>query len=146
MSGRATDDMTVVVGSTAAHAYTWQKDTGGWATVTDSNASGINTTTLKFTNIAYNNGGDYRLKIEYGQGNCTSAIIYSNVVSLRICGPKDYDGDGNAGDQNDIDAFFACLGGTCCPNCWGQDIDGDGSYGTDDDIAAFFRIMDDEPC
>jgi hypothetical protein len=53
----------------------------------------------------------------------------------------DFDHDGDAGTDADIEAFFACLGGNCCPACGSADFDGDGDTGTDSDIEAFFRVL-----
>jgi len=64
------------------------------------------------------------------------------------CGPQDYNGDGDSGTDQDIEAFFACLGGTCCSTCFcqGSDFNGDGDFGTDQDIEAFFRVLGGNPC
>ena len=58
-----------------------------------------------------------------------------------VCGSADFDGDGDSGTDLDIEAFFACLGGTCCATCGSSDFDGDGDAGTDLDIEAFFRVL-----
>jgi hypothetical protein len=65
-----------------------------------------------------------------------------------ICGTADFDGDTDTGTDADIEAFFACLAGNCCPACWygGADFDGDGDTGTDADIEAFFRVLAGGPC
>ncbi len=59
------------------------------------------------------------------------------------CGTADFDGDGAAGTDAAIEAFFACLSGNCCAPCWpgGSDFDTDGDSGTDADIEAFFRVL-----
>jgi hypothetical protein len=59
------------------------------------------------------------------------------------CGTSDFNGDGDFGTDADIEAFFACLGGTCCPTCFegGSDFNGDGDFGTDQDIESFFRVL-----
>jgi hypothetical protein len=57
------------------------------------------------------------------------------------CGSADFDGDGDLGTDADIEAFFACLGGSCCAACGSPDFDGDGDIGTDADIEAFFRVL-----
>jgi hypothetical protein len=64
------------------------------------------------------------------------------------CGTADFDGDGDVGTDADIEAFFACLAGTCCPTCFagGADFNGDGDVGTDADIEAFFRVLAGGPC
>ncbi len=62
------------------------------------------------------------------------------------CWTADFDGDGDTGTDADIEAFFACLAGNCCPACARADFDGDGSSGTDADIEAFFRVLAGAPC
>jgi pimeloyl-ACP methyl ester carboxylesterase len=59
------------------------------------------------------------------------------------CGTSDYNGDGDFGTDADIEAFFACLGGSCCGTCFhnGSDFNGDGDFGTDQDIESFFRVL-----
>jgi hypothetical protein len=59
------------------------------------------------------------------------------------CGSSDFNGDGDLGTDQDIEAFFACLAGNCCANCWpgGSDFNGDGDFGTDADIESFFRVL-----
>jgi hypothetical protein len=57
------------------------------------------------------------------------------------CGGADYDRNGDMGTDSDIEAFFACLAGRCCPACVGPDFNGDGDAGTDADIEAFFRVL-----
>jgi hypothetical protein len=59
------------------------------------------------------------------------------------CGTADFDNDGDVGTDADIEAFFVCLSGNCCPTCFerGPDFDGDGDVGTDADIEAFFRVL-----
>jgi hypothetical protein len=59
------------------------------------------------------------------------------------CGSQDFNGDGDFGTDQDIEAFFACLGGNCCATCFcqGSDFNGDGDFGTDQDIEAFFRVL-----
>ncbi len=58
----------------------------------------------------------------------------------------DYNGDGDVGTDADIDAFFACLSGYCCPACAGPDFNHDGDVGTDADIESFFRVLGGGPC
>ncbi len=54
---------------------------------------------------------------------------------------QDFNHDGDTGTDQDIDAFFACLGGNCCATCGSADFIGDGDVGTDADIEAFFRVL-----
>ncbi len=69
----------------------------------------------------------------------TYVVLYASYS----CGGADFDGDGDAGTDADIEAFFACLSGDCCATCWpgGSDFDTDGDSGTDADIEAFFRVL-----
>jgi hypothetical protein len=46
----------------------------------------------------------------------------------------------------DIDAFFACIAGSCCASCDSADFDGNGDIGTDADIEAFFRVLSGGTC
>jgi hypothetical protein len=79
-----------------------------------------------------------------------SVVPTSNDVAFVLvgssgpsCATSDFDGDGDAGTDQDIEAFFSCLAGICCPTCWhlGADFDADGDAGTDADIEAFFRVL-----
>ncbi len=58
----------------------------------------------------------------------------------------DFNGDGDIGTDSDIEAFFACLAGTCCSTCESADFNGDGDVGTDADIESFFRVLAGGPC
>jgi hypothetical protein len=58
----------------------------------------------------------------------------------------DFDGDGDGATDADIEAFFACLAGTCCATCASADFDGDGDVGTSADIEAFFDVLGGRPC
>jgi hypothetical protein len=73
-------------------------------------------------------------------GTFTGGIFVGGSTGPRRCSP-DFDGDGDAGTDADIEAFFACLGGDCCATCGSADFDGDGDAGTDADIEAFFRVI-----
>jgi hypothetical protein len=57
------------------------------------------------------------------------------------CGSADFNGDGDSGTDADIEAFFACIAGSCCATCGSADFNGDGDVGTDVDIEAFFRVL-----
>jgi hypothetical protein len=81
-------------------------------------------------------------------GTLVVAGVGSNVFALRTerttgCGTSDFNGDGDFGTDQDIEAFFACLAGNCCATCFagGADFNGDGDIGTDQDIEAFFRVL-----
>jgi hypothetical protein len=70
------------------------------------------------------------------------------ATSTPTCGDQDFNGDGDFGTDQDIEAFFACLGGQCCATCYvgGSDFNGDGDFGTDQDIESFFRVLSGGPC
>jgi uncharacterized membrane protein len=70
------------------------------------------------------------------------------VVATNPCGTSDFNGDGDFGTDQDIEAFFACLGGQCCATCFpgGSDFNGDGDFGTDQDIESFFRVLGGAAC
>ena len=57
------------------------------------------------------------------------------------CGSADFNHDGDSGTDQDIEDFFACLAGNCCPTCGSADFNGDGDTATDADIEAFFRVL-----
>jgi hypothetical protein len=96
-------------------------------------------------------GGTLTLNATIGQGDAGPALVgggYSLTGGLwgssevqPGCGSADFDGDGDVGTDADIEAFFACLGGSCCRTCGSADFDGDGDTGTDADIEAFFRVL-----
>lgn len=70
--------------------------------------------------------------------------LFSNAMTgvTPACESLDYNGDGDAGTDADIEAFFACLAGHCCANCpRDADYNGDGDLGTDADIESFFRVL-----
>ena len=71
--------------------------------------------------------------------------ITSNEAALTVSS-SDFNGDGDFGTDADIEAFFACLGGTCCPLCCTSDFNGDGDFGTDADIESFFRVLGGGAC
>jgi hypothetical protein len=60
------------------------------------------------------------------------------------CSP-DYNGDGSVATDRDIEDFFQCLSGNCCPSCT-PDFNGDGAASSDADIEAFFRVLAGGPC
>jgi len=74
-----------------------------------------------------------------------TAVLWSRPL-LPPCGNQDFNGDGDSGTDQDIEAFFACLAGNCCPTCGTADFNADGDSGTDLDIEAFFRVLGGGPC
>jgi hypothetical protein len=68
----------------------------------------------------------------------------TNFVGVTgLCGSADFNCDGDIGTDADIEAFFACLAGSCpgAPCMSSADFNGDGDIGTDADIEAFFRVL-----
>jgi hypothetical protein len=77
------------------------------------------------------------------------AIATDRLARIDYCAPTctpDFNNDGDTGTDQDIEAFFACLAGNCCPACGSADFNGDGDFGTDQDIEAFFRVLAGGPC
>jgi len=73
--------------------------------------------------------------------------LLTNLPPASTCDTADFDNDGDTGTDLDIEAFFACLAGSCCPTCpESADFNGDGDTGTDLDIEAFFRVLSGLPC
>ncbi|HYE63857.1 MAG TPA: hypothetical protein VD997_17840 [Phycisphaerales bacterium] len=67
------------------------------------------------------------------------------IYNLGFAG--DFNNDGEANTDQDIEDFFACLGGHCCATCpTNSDINGDGDIGTDQDIESFFRVLGGGAC
>jgi hypothetical protein len=70
------------------------------------------------------------------------------ISTAPTCGSADFDCDGDTGTDADIEAFFACLAGSCpsAPCTSTADFDADGDTGTDADIESFFRVLAGGPC
>jgi hypothetical protein len=82
-----------------------------------------------------------------GAGGLAVVDLGAYEFQSRSCGGPDFDGDGDIGTDADLEAFFACLVGSCCPTCPADaDFDADGDLGTDADIGAFFRVLAGGPC
>jgi lysophospholipase L1-like esterase len=88
--------------------------------------------------------GDVHLS-RAGSDRVAQAMWEEIIAALPAPCRPDYDLDGDPGTDADIEAFFACLAGDCCPVC-SPDYDGDGDPGTDADIEAFFRVLAGHPC
>jgi hypothetical protein len=68
-------------------------------------------------------------------------VVAPTVVCRSACGTADFDGDGDSATDADIEAFFACLAGSCCSTCGSADFNADGDSATDADIESFFRVL-----
>ncbi len=87
--------------------------------------------------------------------NASSGFAFSGEVDISWAdcpvaggGTADFNCDGDAGTDSDIEAFFRCLAGNCpaapCANT--ADYNNDGDVGTDADIDSFFRVLSGGPC
>jgi hypothetical protein len=68
------------------------------------------------------------------------------VMVIQYYCTSDFNQDGDFGTDQDIEAFFACLAGSCCQSCGSPDFNGDGDTGTDADIESFFRVLSGARC
>ena len=71
--------------------------------------------------------------------------VYRGFLLTPVC-TADFNCDGDSGTDQDIEDFFACLGGACCETCGSADFNHDGDTGSDQDIEAFFRVLAGGPC
>jgi hypothetical protein len=84
---------------------------------------------------------------DLGAGSVVEAAVDDVLIRARVClggcGSADFNCDGDVGTDADIEAFFACLAGSCpsAPCTSRADFNGDGDTGTDADIEAFFRVL-----
>jgi hypothetical protein len=72
---------------------------------------------------------------------CYDTVIHLVASPLATTCTADFNNDGDQGTDADIEAFFACLAGSCCDACASADFNGDGDTGTDADIESFFRVL-----
>jgi hypothetical protein len=142
-SGQAAG-FTVSVAGTSAISYQWRKD--GLPLSDSAHIAGARTSYLFIATAAVTDGGLYDCVISSACGNRTST--QARLTVNPACGSADFNCDGDVGTDADIDAFFACLSGTCPPApCAGNaDFNGDGDVGTDADIDAFFRVLAGAAC
>jgi hypothetical protein len=93
------------------------------------------------------NGNEWDDTIDIAFGDSVD-VNGDGVPDECQCGTADFDGDGDLGTDADIEAFFACLGGSCCATCYpnGADFNNDGDIGTDEDIESFFRVLGGGDC
>jgi len=134
----------------AALSYTLAASAGFTAppgTFTDAAGGAVNTHTITMSTAAPGTFSGTITVTATGADAPTRTIQVTGRV-LPPCGTSDFNGDGDFGTDADIEAFFACLGGTCCPTCFegGSDFNGDGDFGTDADIESFFRVLGGSPC
>jgi hypothetical protein len=92
-------------------------------------------------------------RLTYAQFGTTVPTVNSYldnvaVTTLHGCDSADFDCDGDTATDADINAFLACLAGSCPPPPCANDADfnNDGDVATDADIEAFFRVLAGRPC
>jgi hypothetical protein len=100
--------------------------------------------------LAPNPGADGRWHLRPQLGPDGFTFAGTITVAWPSCPPPpcsaDFNGDGDAGTDADIESFFACIGGNCCASCGSADFNNDGDTGTDADIESFFRVLAGGPC
>jgi hypothetical protein len=107
--------------------------------------------------------GVYRFYLENGMANvfvsfgntpsdpstvAPAEVAYGGPLWFVVgnCCEADFNGDGDSGTDADIEAFFACMAGSCCATCGPADYNCDGDSATDADIESFFRVIAGGPC
>ncbi|HYE61796.1 MAG TPA: matrixin family metalloprotease [Phycisphaerales bacterium] len=126
--------------------YQWQiaDGQGGWVNLADGE---FPVGSPRYT-VSGATAGTLSLSPSFPVGSDVVRAVVSNTCGTAVSGEagvtvvsSDFNGDGDFGTDGDIEAFFACLGGSCCPTCGGSDFNGDGDIGTDQDIEYFFRVL-----
>jgi hypothetical protein len=103
----------------------------------------VDATDLAIAQAHLGQSGGWAIGDVDGDGVVTAADIAIIQSFLPHCGSADFNCDGDIGTDLDIEAFFACLAGSCPPApCTSTaDFNADGDIGTDADIEAFFRVL-----
>jgi hypothetical protein len=141
--------LSVSVSGDGPFTYQWHRqnsnrmvtDGPGGASLDGGTVSGANTPTLTITGIRPSDTSPFDPYRCLVTNACGTLASYTASFSLYRCGSPDFDNDGAPGTDADIEAFFACLAGSCCPTCGTADFNSDGDTGTDADIEAFFRVL-----
>jgi hypothetical protein len=120
---------------------TYQWTVGGQALTESARVTGTRTPTLHISPVSVSDAGPYRCALTVA---CSTTLTNAAQLTVTpICGSADFNCDGDTATDADIEAFFACLAGTCPPPpCTSTaDFNGDGDSATDADIEAFFRVL-----
>jgi len=135
------DPVTFSVTATGSVPLAYQWRLNGSPVTNGGPILGANTDTLTISPATLADAGTYDVLVSNSCGSAPSAPALLSVTPN--CGTSDFNGDGDFGTDADIESFFACLGGSCCPACFvgGADFNADGDVGTDADIEAFFRVL-----
>jgi hypothetical protein len=134
----------------AADSSLFYWEGGGWTTRPDWVFSSGRSNPPRATSMApyRRNDGGWSMFVA-GEFMMAGDEVSVSIAELRLCSPNctaDFDADGDSGTDADIEAFFACLAGDCCPTCGTADFNSDGDTGTDADIESFFRVLAGGPC
>ncbi len=129
--------------------YEWRRQYSHWivtdgpngASLYGGTVSGATTPTLTITGVQPSDANNFDHFRCHVTNACGTRISNGAAITLFFCGSPDFDNDGSPGTDADIEAFFACLAGSCCPTCGTADFNFDGDTGTDADIEAFFRVL-----
>jgi subtilase family serine protease len=154
--GNGSVTFTVAASAQPAPTYAWQVEapplnSGSWTDLVDGplflNVSSVGTVTGSSTasmvfqhDPSSNEFLRFRCNVVSPCGNDAS-----DPATLKV-NSADFNGDGDIGTDADIEAFFACIAGTCCATCGSADFNGDGDIGTDADIESFFRVLGGGSC
>jgi hypothetical protein len=104
--------------------------------------SGAFSNTLVLSNLQSPNATEATHFLCQVFNSCSSAFSDPALLTVVRCTcSADFNNDGDIGTDADIEAYFACLAGTCCATCGSADFNGDGDVGTDADIESFFRVL-----
>jgi probable HAF family extracellular repeat protein len=138
-------DGTVVAGSSGGRAFIWTAALG----MVDLNdflpAHGVDLSGWTLGSVT-GMSADRRVLVGTGGHDGITEAWRAELPPGALCGSSDFNHDGDAGTDPDIESFFACLAGHCCPTCDSADFNADGDSGTDADIESFFRVLAGGPC
>jgi hypothetical protein len=133
-----------VTGWSTSIGFSWRHNNmpiSDGLTPTGSVYAGTQTATLHIDNIQYSDAGGYSCVATSACNQTSTSATAQLTVGLGCCGSADFNNDGDSATDADIEAFFACIAGNCCPTCGSADFNGDGDSATDADIEAFFRVL-----
>jgi hypothetical protein len=141
------DDGLVIIGNLSNYTPAfWRPDTGvvglrDYLQAHGVSFPGTNVRPLSFVGIS----ADGRVMAGTGDSGGTSSPW---IATIPRCGSADFNCDGDAGTDADIEAFFACIAGNCpaLPCRATADFNDDGDSATDADIEAFFRVLGGGAC
>jgi hypothetical protein len=154
--GGGSANFAITASAQPAPTYQWQIESppagsGNWNDMFDgqvfANSSSVGSVTGALTaGIVFQHDASSR---DFVRFRCNVSSACGNAVSdpaTLVVNSADFNGDGDVGTDADIEAFFACLSGTCCATCGSADFNGDGDVGTDADIESFFRVLGGGAC